>query len=53
MNVLIFLVIVGVLMALLPMDARVKQLIYIVVVIVFIIWLLNVFGITLSNLKIG
>jgi hypothetical protein len=43
------LVIIGVLLYLLneyvPMDARIKQIIYIVVIICVVIWLLNVFGI--------
>lgn len=49
MNVLIVLVIVGVLLylveTLLPIDATIRRIIHIVVVLAVCIWLLQVFGI--------
>jgi hypothetical protein len=44
MNLLLILIIAGVVMALLPMDARIKQLIYVVLVVLLIVWLFQVFG---------
>lgn len=47
-GVVLTLVVIGVLLYLLdsyvPMDARIKQLIYVVVIICVIFWLINVFG---------
>jgi hypothetical protein len=40
---IVVLVVVGVIMALLPMDDRMKQLIYVVAVIVIVCWLLGAF----------
>ena len=48
-NVLIVLVVVGVLLyvveTLLPIDASIKRIIHIVVILVVCVWLLQVFGI--------
>jgi hypothetical protein len=50
------LVIIGVLLYLLneyvPMDARIKQIIYIVVIICVVLWLLNVFGILAYDIPV-
>jgi hypothetical protein len=47
-NVVIVLIVVGVLLWLIqnyiPMDATIKRIIHVVVIIVVVIWLLNVFG---------
>lgn len=47
-SVVLTLIVVGVLLwainAYIPMDAKIKQILNIVVVIVVVLWLLNVFG---------
>lgn len=59
MTVLITLIVVGVLLWLvntyIPMDAKIKQILNIVVVIVVILWLLRAFGLFghLGNLRVG
>jgi predicted membrane channel-forming protein YqfA (hemolysin III family) len=49
LSLVVTLVVIGVLLYLLenyvPMDARIKKLIYIVVVICVVVWLLNAFGV--------
>ena len=58
-HVLLVLVGVGVLLWLvntyLPMDAKIKKILNIVVVIVVVLWLLRVFGIldSLSGIRVG
>ena len=58
-HVLFVLVVVGVLLwlvnAYLPMDAKIKKILNIVVVIAVVIWLLSVFGIigSLSGIRVG
>jgi hypothetical protein len=42
--VLVVLIIVGVAMALLPMDARIKQIVYIILAVILILWLLSFVG---------
>lgn len=59
MTVLITLIVVGVLLWLIntyiPMDAKIKRILNIVVVIVVVLWLLRAFGLfgTLQNLRVG
>jgi hypothetical protein len=59
MNVVITLIVVGVLLWLvntyLPMDAKIKRILNIVVVIAVVLWLLNVFGLigNLGNVRVG
>jgi hypothetical protein len=43
-ELIIFLVIVGVLLYLIPMDAQVKRIITILIVIVVLLWLVSAFG---------
>lgn len=43
-GMLILLVIVAVALYLIPMDERIKKIIYVVVAIAVLIWLLSVFG---------
>lgn len=49
LNLIIGLIVIGVLMwlvnAYIPMDARIKQILNIVVIIAVVIWLLNAFGV--------
>lgn len=49
LGIVLTLAVIGVLMYLLqnyvPMDARIKQIIYVVVVICVVFWLLNAFGV--------
>jgi hypothetical protein len=58
-HVLIVLVVVGVLLwlvnAYIPMDAKIKKILNIVVVIAVVIWLLSAFGIigSLSGIRVG
>jgi hypothetical protein len=58
-HVLFVLVVVGVLLwlvnAYIPMDAKIKKILNIVVVIAVVIWLLSVFGIigSLSGIRVG
>lgn len=58
-NLIIVLVVVGVLLwavnAYIPMDAKIKQILNIVVVIAVILWLLKVFGIlgAMSGIHVG
>lgn len=58
-GVIITLVVVGVLLWLLnnyvPMDAKIKRILNVVVVIVVVIWLLQAFGLlgSLRNIRIG
>jgi len=58
-TIVITLIVVGVLLWLIntyiPMDAKIKQLLNIVVVIVVVIWLLNVFGVigSVGNIRVG
>jgi hypothetical protein len=58
-HVLIVLVVVGVLLwlvnAYIPMDAKIKKILNIVVVIVVVLWLLRAFGIldSLSGIRVG
>ena len=44
-GLLIVILVVGVVMALLPMDAQVKRLVYVGLVVLFLVWLLMVFGV--------
>ena len=59
MNVVITLIVVGVLLWLvnsyIPMDAKIKQILNIVVVIAVVLWLLRAFGLfgPINNLRIG
>ena len=54
-SLLVFLIVVGVILLLIntyiPMDAKIKKILNVVVVIVVILWLLQAFGI-LGNLRI-
>jgi hypothetical protein len=58
-NVLLVLVVAGVILwlvnAYIPMDAKIKGILNIVVVIAVVLWLLRVFGIlnSLSGIRIG
>ena len=58
-HLLFVLVVVGVLLwlvnAYIPMDAKIKKILNIVVVIAVVIWLLSVFGIigSLSGIRVG
>lgn len=58
-HVLFVLVVVGVLLwlvnAYIPMDAKIKKILNVVVVIAVVIWLLSVFGIlgSLSGIRVG
>jgi hypothetical protein len=58
-HVLFVLVVVGVLLwlvnAYIPMDAKIKKILNVVVVIAVIIWLLSAFGIlgSLSGIRVG
>jgi hypothetical protein len=58
-TIVITMIVVGVLLWLIntyiPMDAKIKQLLNIVVVIVVVIWLLNVFGVigSVGNIRVG
>jgi Na+-translocating ferredoxin:NAD+ oxidoreductase RnfA subunit len=58
-HVLFVLVVVGVLLwlvnAYIPMDAKIKKILNIVVVIAVVIWLLSAFGIigSLSGIRVG
>ena len=49
LHVVVILIIIGVLLwaanAYVPMDAKIKQILNIVVVLLVILWLLNVFGV--------
>jgi len=59
MNVVITLLVVGVLLWLIntyvPMDAKIKSILNIVVVIAVVIWLLQAFGLigNLGNVRVG
>ena len=59
MGLIITLVVVGVLLWLLnnyvPMDAKIKSILNVVVVIVVVIWLLQAFGLlgSLQNIRVG
>jgi hypothetical protein len=44
LGILIFLVIVGVVLWLIPMPENIKKIIYVVVAIVAIVWLLQILG---------
>lgn len=58
-NVVVTLIVVGVLLWLIntyiPMDAKIKRLLNIVVVIAVVLWLLSAFGLIgdLSNIRVG
>lgn len=58
-NVVITLIVVGVLLWLIntyiPMDAKIKKLLNVVVVIAVVLWLLSAFGLigNLGNIKVG
>jgi hypothetical protein len=58
-TLVLYLVVIGVLLWLvnnyIPMDAKIKQIINIVVVVVVILWLLRVFGVMgpLSRIRVG
>jgi hypothetical protein len=58
-NVVLTLVVIGVLLWLIntyiPMDAKIKRLLNVVVVVAAVLWLLNVFGLfhNLGNLRVG
>jgi hypothetical protein len=58
-NVVLTLVVIGVLLWLIntyiPMDAKIKRLLNIVVVVVAVLWLLKVFGLVhdLGNFRVG
>ena len=45
MNILLALIIVGVVMALLPINERIQQLIYVVLVVMLIAWLFSIVGV--------
>lgn len=59
LTVLLTLIVIGVLLWLIntyiPMDAKIKQLLNIVVVVAAVLWLLNVFGLFsyVSNFRVG
>ncbi|OGF08065.1 MAG: hypothetical protein A2W00_06105 [Candidatus Eisenbacteria bacterium RBG_16_71_46] len=59
MTVVITLIVVGVLLWLvnsyIPMDAKIKRILNVVVVIVVVLWLLNAFGLfaQVGNLRVG
>jgi len=59
MTVVITLIVVGVLLWLvntyIPMDAKIKQLLNIVVVIAVVLWLLSAFGVfgNVGNIRVG
>jgi hypothetical protein len=58
-TVVIYLIVIGVLLWLvnnyIPMDAKIKQIINVVVIVVVILWLLRVFGVMgpLSRIRVG
>ena len=58
-NLIVVLIIVGLMLWLvnryIPMEARIKSILNVVVIIVVILWLLNVFGLfhSLSAVRIG
>jgi hypothetical protein len=58
-SLVVVLIVVGVLLYLvntyIPMDAKIKMIINIVVVIVVVLWLLSVFGVigSLDQIKVG
>ena len=58
-TLVVYLVVIGVLLWLvnnyIPMDAKIKQIINIVVIVVVVIWLLRVFGVMgpLSSFRVG
>lgn len=59
MNVVVTLIVVGVLLWLvnsyIPMDAKIKKLLNIVVVVAVVFWLLSAFGLigNLGNIRVG
>ncbi len=59
LNVIVTLIVVGVLLWLvnsyIPMDAKIKKLLNIVVVIAVVLWLLSAFGLigNLGNIRVG
>jgi hypothetical protein len=59
MTVVLTMIVIGVVLWLIntyiPMEARIKQLLNIVVIIAVIIWLLNVFGVLghYGNIRVG
>ena len=59
MTVVLTLVVVGVLLWLvntyIPMDAKIKRILNVVVVIATVVWVLNVFGLvaSLGNVRVG
>jgi hypothetical protein len=59
MTVVLTLVVVGVLLWLvntyIPMDAKIKRILNIVVVVATVIWVMNVFGLfaSLGNVRVG
>jgi hypothetical protein len=56
-QVIILLIVVGVVLwvieTLLPIDARIKRVIYALIAVVVVIWLLQVAGVVGGNLRIG
>ena len=59
MNVVVTLIVVGVLLWLvngyIPMDAKIKRILNVVVVIAVVLWLLSAFGLigNLRNIRVG
>lgn len=59
LNLIIVIIVVGILLGLansyLPMDAKIKKILNIVVVIAVVLWLLSAFGLldSISNVRIG
>ena len=45
MELIIVLLIVGVVLALFPVDERIKQLIYAILVVLVLLWVLSAFGV--------
>lgn len=43
-GILVLLLIVGVVMALVPVDAQIKRVIYVVLAVLLVLWLLYAFG---------
>lgn len=47
-RLLVLLIIVGVVLALLPLDAGIRKLIYVIVVVLVVLWLLSFLGLGLG-----
>lgn len=55
-SVLVALIVVGLVLYLvstLPIDARIKNIIHVIVVVLIIVWLLETFGLVSSHWRVG